>query len=135
MAFIAHQLSVVAHIADRILVMYLGRIVESGATAEVFNRPAHPYTLALLRSQPGRQRRTQRRRPALTGEIPSPMDIPSGCRFRTRCPLAQDVCREVDPAAVDLGGGHRSWCHFAEDVAAGATAGGNVSPSKERFAI
>jgi oligopeptide/dipeptide ABC transporter ATP-binding protein len=135
MAFIAHQLAVVAHVADRILVMYLGRIVEAGPTAEVFNRPAHPYTVALLRSQPGRQRRAHRRRPALAGEIPSPMDIPSGCRFRTRCPMAQDICREVDPAAVDVGGGHRSWCHFAQGVASGDTGGGNVSQSRARFAI
>jgi oligopeptide/dipeptide ABC transporter ATP-binding protein len=120
--FIAHQLPVVAQIADSIMVMYLGRIVESGPTHEVFNRPGHPYTAALLESQPGRHRRQQHRQPALKGEIPSPLNIPSGCRFRTRCPLARDICREVDPAAVDLGGGHRSWCHFAGDVADGAGA-------------
>jgi oligopeptide transport system ATP-binding protein len=119
-AFIAHQLAVVAHIADRIVVMYLGRIVESGAAHEVFRAPAHPYTVALLQSQPGRQRRAARHKPALKGEIPSPLDIPSGCRFRTRCAMARDICSEVDPAAVDIGGGHRSWCHFADEVAAGA---------------
>jgi oligopeptide transport system ATP-binding protein len=118
-AFIAHQLAVVAHVADRILVMYLGRIVEEGPTSAVFGRPGHPYTAALLRSQPGRRRRPARREPALKGEIPSPLDVPSGCRFRTRCPLAREICAEVDPAPADLGGGHRSWCHFPDEVAAG----------------
>jgi oligopeptide transport system ATP-binding protein len=115
--FIAHQLSVVAHIADTIMVMYLGRIVESGTTTDVFSRPGHPYTAALLASQPGRHRRAGRGQPALKGEIPSPLDVPSGCRFRTRCPMAQAICAEVDPAAADLGGGHRAWCHFPDRVA------------------
>jgi oligopeptide transport system ATP-binding protein len=115
-AFIAHQLAVVAHVADRVVVMYLGRIVESGPTHEVFGRPGHPYTAALLASQPGRHRRRQRSAPALRGEIPSPLSVPSGCRFRTRCPMAQEICAEVDPAPADLGGEHAAWCHFAHDV-------------------
>jgi oligopeptide transport system ATP-binding protein len=110
---IAHQLGVVAQLADTVMVMYLGRIVESGPAQEVFRHPGHPYTQALLKSQPGRHRRLQRRVAALKGEIPSPMNIPSGCRFRTRCPMAQEICNEVDPAPVDLAEGHRAWCHFA----------------------
>jgi oligopeptide/dipeptide ABC transporter ATP-binding protein len=117
LVLIAHQLNVVAHIADVVMVMYLGRIVESGPSAAVFGDPSHPYTVGLLESQPGRHRRGRSRQPALKGEIPSPMNVPSGCRFRTRCPMAQDICAEVDPPAVDLGDGHRSWCHFAEAVA------------------
>ena len=114
--FIAHQLNVVAHVADEILVMYLGRIVESGPAATVFSQPRHPYTLALLESQPGPHRRDPRRQPALKGEIPSPLNIPSGCRFRTRCPMVREICAQVDPQPADLGDGHLSWCHFASEV-------------------
>jgi oligopeptide/dipeptide ABC transporter ATP-binding protein len=120
--FIAHQLPVVAHMADTVLVMYLGRVVERGPARAVFGRPGHPYTAGLLESQPGRHRRQTSRRPALKGEIPSPLEIPSGCRFRTRCPLAQEVCREVDPPAADLGDGQLSWCHFPERVGSRAAA-------------
>jgi oligopeptide transport system ATP-binding protein len=115
--FIAHNLSVVAHIADRVNVMYLGAIMESGPTAEVFATPGHPYTAALLSAQPGRHRRRQAAKPVLRSEIPSPLNIPSGCRFRTRCPLAQDICREQAPPDVDLGSGRVARCHFAHDVA------------------
>ena len=113
---IAHQLGVVAQLADTLLVMYLGRIVESGPAQRIFSAPAHPYTAALLKSQPGRHRRSRRRGPALEGEIPSPLDIPTACRFRTRCPMAQDVCAEIDPPPVDLGDGRQSWCHFASEL-------------------
>jgi oligopeptide/dipeptide ABC transporter ATP-binding protein len=110
--FISHQLSVVSHVADHVAVMYLGRIVEHGSVAEVFQSPAHPYTEALLASQPGRHRRGARRlNPVLRGELPSPLAIPSGCRFRTRCPLAEGICAEVDPAPVALSESHASWCH------------------------
>jgi oligopeptide/dipeptide ABC transporter ATP-binding protein len=121
--FISHQLSVVSHVADNIAVMYLGRIVEYGSASEVFEAPAHPYTKALLASQPGRHRRgAQRRKPVLGGEVPSPLAIPSGCRFRTRCPLAQEICAEVDPAAVAVSPSHSSWCHVLP-VQQRATAG------------
>ena len=99
--FIAHQLAVVGQVADTVMVMYLGRVVEVGPTHVVFNHPGHPYTAALLESQPGLHRRRQNHRPALSGEIPSPLNVPSGCRFRTRCPMAQEICREVDPPAAD----------------------------------
>jgi oligopeptide/dipeptide ABC transporter ATP-binding protein len=110
MIFISHNLPVVGHIADDVAVMYLGRIVEYGPTAEVFARPAHPYTAALLAAQPSRGRRL-REKVAVKGEIPSPLNIPKGCRFRTRCPLAQPVCQEIDPPRVDVSPSHGSWCH------------------------
>lgn len=114
--FIAHDLSIVASIADRVHVMYLGAVMESGPTREVFTAPGHPYTAALLKAQPGRHRRHQAATPVLRGEIPSAVGAPAACRFSSRCPLAQDICREVDPPAVDLGGGRIARCHFASDV-------------------
>jgi oligopeptide/dipeptide ABC transporter ATP-binding protein len=111
MIFIAHQLSVVSYVADRTAVMYLGAVVEEGPTRSVFAEPAHPYTAGLLEAQPGAHRRARRTKPAVTGEIPSALALPSGCRFRTRCPLAQPVCAEVDPPAVEVDSGHRSRCH------------------------
>jgi oligopeptide transport system ATP-binding protein len=120
---IAHQLGVVAQLADTLLVMYLFRIVESVPAQRIFSAPGHPYTAALLKSQPGPHRRGQRHGPALEGEIPSPLNIPSACRFRTRCPMAQDICAEVDPPPIDLGDGQKSWCHFAGDMIERSQAG------------
>jgi oligopeptide/dipeptide ABC transporter ATP-binding protein len=110
---ISHQLPVVAQIADTVAIVYLGRIVESGPATRVFSAPGHPYTHALLAAQPGAHRRGQRKVPALRGEIPSPLAIPSGCRFRTRCPRAEAICAALDPPRVELGPGHGAWCHFA----------------------
>ncbi|MGH6940226.1 ABC transporter ATP-binding protein [Hypericibacter sp.] len=112
MLFIAHELGVVRHMSDRIAVMYLGKIVETGAAAEIFTTPRHPYTQGLLKAVPRLEPVKRTRAAVLQGEVPSPFAIPSGCRFRTRCPRAEPLCTN-EPEAATLSETHEARCHFA----------------------
>jgi oligopeptide/dipeptide ABC transporter ATP-binding protein len=119
--FIAHNMAVVRHVCDRVSVMYLGRIVETARTPDLFADPRHPYTRGLLsavpRLTPGRASTAV----AVTGDPPSPIDIPAGCRFRSRCPIAQEICAEADPQLErhDAQPGHEAACHFADEHSPG----------------
>jgi oligopeptide/dipeptide ABC transporter ATP-binding protein len=112
MLFIAHELGVVRHMSDRIAVMYLGQIMEIGTADEIFRAPRHPYTQGLLKAVPRLQPVKRQRAAVLQGDIPSPLDIPTGCRFRTRCPMAAARCVETPPQ-VQLSTSHMARCHFA----------------------
>lgn len=114
--FISHDIGVVSHISDRIAVMYLGRIVETGKTSAVLNAPRHPYTVGLLESVP-RPRPSQRRhRAPLEGDPPSPIHLPSGCAFRTRCPMAVDICASTVPLLRPTGTDRLAACHRADEM-------------------
>ena len=112
--FISHDLGVVRHLSDRVVVMYLGRLAEMAATDQLFADPKHPYTQALLSAVPSIKQRKQQRRLVLAGDVPTPFNPPQGCRFHTRCPLVMDQCRTVEPAWRDTGDGHFVACHLYE---------------------
>jgi oligopeptide/dipeptide ABC transporter ATP-binding protein len=113
--FISHDLNVVRYISDDVAVMYLGQVVEQGSAADLYDQPSHPYTQLLLSSVPALDPTESTRDAPLDsgeGEIPSPIDPPSGCRFRTRCPFAMDVCSATAPTPVEIGPGHTVSCHL-----------------------
>jgi len=116
--FISHDLSAVRHMSDRIAVMYLGKVVEATASEALFEAPKHPYTKALVSAIPVTNPRLRRERVRLAGDIPSPIHLPSGCAFHTRCPLAVERCRHERPELRDLGGAgqHLVSCHLAEEA-------------------
>jgi peptide/nickel transport system ATP-binding protein len=110
--FISHDLNVVRHVSDRVVVMYLGRIVEAGDVASIFRQPRHPYTQALLRAMPSMDPDRRTDAPPLTGDPPNPINPPSGCRFRTRCAFAEGICERVSPGLGPIGGDHQVACHM-----------------------
>jgi oligopeptide/dipeptide ABC transporter ATP-binding protein len=125
--FIAHNLAVVEHISDRVAVMYLGRVVELASVDLLYQQPRHPYTMALMSAVPEPDPRRRKRRLILKGDVPSPANPPSGCRFHTRCWLRErlgnpEQCVTQDPPLRDMGGGQQSACHFADQVTADAVA-------------
>jgi len=129
--FVAHDLSVVRHVSDRIAVMYLGKIVEVSPAEELYDKPIHPYTAALLSAIPipdPRENRA-RTRTVVEGEPPSPIDPPSGCRFHTRCPFATEICQRVEPPLTQYPSGHLAACHHPRNVSAEEIAGAQRSPA------
>jgi oligopeptide/dipeptide ABC transporter ATP-binding protein len=113
--FISHDLAVVRHISHRVAVMYLGKLVEVAPSDQIYDNPVHPYTEALMSAIPIPDPRveSQRQRTILTGDVASPIDLPPGCRFASRCPKVEERCRQEEPAMVDVGGGHLVACHLA----------------------
>jgi oligopeptide transport system ATP-binding protein len=113
--FIAHDLSVVQHVSDRVAVMYLGKIVEVGEAESIYENPQHPYTIALLSAVPVPDPKTKKKRIILPGDVPSPVNPPSGCRFHTRCKYAMDICKTKEPELTDRGNGHWAACFLENE--------------------
>jgi peptide/nickel transport system ATP-binding protein len=128
--FIAHDLSVVRHVSDHIAVMYLGKLMEVSPARELYTKPMHPYTEALLEAIPipDPEENSRRERNVLSGEPPNPINPPSGCRFHTRCPHATEICRAVEPPLAEYAGGHITACHHPRNVTAEEVAGATRSP-------
>ncbi len=129
--FIAHDLAVVKHISRRVMVMYLGKIVEIGPSKEVVEDPKHPYTLALISAIPVVDPDSKRQRIVLPGDVPSPINPPSGCPFHPRCPMARERCATEVPPLREITPGHWSACHYAEEVNSFATSTSNSSEGKK----
>jgi len=129
--FVAHDLSVVRHVSDRIVVMYLGKLVEVSPAEELYDKPIHPYTSALLGAIPipDPNENRARERPIVGGEPPNPIKPPSGCRFHTRCPRATEVCQAVEPQLTEYPGGHLAACHHPQQVSAAEIASAVRSPA------
>jgi oligopeptide/dipeptide ABC transporter ATP-binding protein len=134
--FVAHDLSVVRHVSDRIMVMYLGKLVELSPSEELYDKPIHPYTSALLGAIPipDPNENRARERPIVGGEPPNPIHPPSGCRFHTRCPRATEVCRSVEPQLTEYAGGHMAACHHPQNVTATEVAAATRSPASPQSA-
>jgi peptide/nickel transport system ATP-binding protein len=111
--FITHDLATAKYICDAIAIMYLGQIIESGPSAEIFKNPIHPYTIALMSAIPVPDPKARTERMIPRGEIPNPINPPSGCRFHPRCPFVMEMCRRTEPQLVEVASGHRVACHLA----------------------
>ena len=128
--FVAHDLSVVRHVSDRIAVMYIGKMMELSPAEELYTKPIHPYSAALLAAIPipDPKENRERTRTKVSGEVPSPIDPPPGCRFAGRCPRASDVCRQIEPQLTEYAGGHLAACHHPQNVTAEEIAAARRSP-------